>query len=829
MVTYDPHAGIFYRSTKCLQYHVQYFGISAIRGWVSFKSCVPLNTGMEKPFIRKGLSNKIKGEYEVAMQEVAEAAKLDYKQRKLKFIFSFGPSNKKQAKQKPTMPQVKLEPEVDGPIPSEAAVEKKRAEAMQKKPGGSVLEAKSSSSKMEVDSGAEGDKKEGDQKPLRSSGRVKPSSTPHKTKGGGVLSPPPVTKKKKQDPAPTKADLGVPANGHWDGESKMATDIGPPPRLHSKHSSKPPTGRRRSRSESNPLDCEQCLEYITSCEGIELKCTSKPEVFADPNVETSVQPIRMYVQKQYGDSHTPVPTKASVPPNLTSKPLTKGMSTKNVSTNLLSGSAKQPQPVTSRGKGLGRGGRTRSSNGRSSSLSPVLPTHNSASNDGVSSESGYETGKTVQPSLSASRKRKKRITSNSGSGLGASPLVEMHTAEESSTRKRKRGKSSSLSSLPLETAGSGEDQTQSTEEAAAPTKRARRSSTKCSQPLTYSAERSRRNSAALKSAVASDSVLSASVSAHDSGSEVSTNSPTVSTATLPSSSSDESPLVDFNPVAKGFGGGTQELKERKMKQSLLVSDPNLGVCSICDCEGSDLMCTGHCMNLFHMDCLGIVEEPSFNFVCDECLISCGTCFICGKAQGEVRKCSKQKCSKLYHPECVKGNKLFQHGKASSFICPLHACAKCSSIGVSTVNHFNLLQCIKCPLALHKPDCLVAGCEVIDQSRMLCYQHVKISKSTKLYSHINLNTCLECGAIGSLYCCDVCSAAYHLECLDKDSRPTSDTNHWKCPSCAVHDLPTYGSLVITKFGVWRYGAWAYSSLSLSHKSSVVQYFIIRFCL
>ena len=92
MVTYDPHAGIFFRTTKCLQYHVQYFGISAIRGWVSIKSCVPLTTGEEKPFIRKGLSKKIKSEYEVAMQEVAEAAKLDYKQRKLKFIFSFGPS-----------------------------------------------------------------------------------------------------------------------------------------------------------------------------------------------------------------------------------------------------------------------------------------------------------------------------------------------------------------------------------------------------------------------------------------------------------------------------------------------------------------------------------------------------------------------------------------------------------------------------------------------------------------------------------------------------------------------------------------------------------------
>ena len=68
------------------------------------------------------------------------------------------------------------------------------------------------------------------------------------------------------------------------------------------------------------------------------------------------------------------------------------------------------------------------------------------------------------------------------------------------------------------------------------------------------------------------------------------------------------------------------------------------------------------------------------------------------------------------------------------------------------------------LALHKLDCLVAGCEVIGPTQMICYKHVKITKNTKLYSHININTCLECGAIGFLYCCDVCSAAYHAESL-----------------------------------------------------------------
>jgi hypothetical protein len=42
----------------------------------------------------------------------------------------------------------------------------------------------------------------------------------------------------------------------------------------------------------------------------------------------------------------------------------------------------------------------------------------------------------------------------------------------------------------------------------------------------------------------------------------------------------------------------------------------------------------------------------------------------------------------------------------------------------------------------------------------------------------------------------------MECLDEDDRPANDSDSWKCPNCAVHDLPVYGSLVLCKFGVWR---------------------------
>lgn len=835
MVTYDPHAGIFFRTTKCSQYHVQYFGITAIRGWVSVKSCVPLKTGQEKPFIRKGLSKKIKGEYEVAMQEVVEAAKLDYKQRKLKFIFSFRPSRKgeKQSKQESkeigSSVELKVKTEnTEGEPTSKVAVENKT----QVKLSGSVPESRS-----DVDSLP--DTEEDSNLPQRSSDRVKKrklsvSKANCKSKVDTTSSQQVVVD--TTDATVTRDDDSAcitpgPSNGQWDGAGNIAAEVCSPS-LHSMHSSKSSSSRRR-RSESNPMECGQCLEYVTGSEGVELKCTNKPEIFVDPSIETSVQPILMYVQKQYGNSKTPAPFKASVQPNLNLKPHTKGMSTINLSTNVLSSSAtKQSHTLASRVKGSERGGKAGSVSSRRSSSpsSPMLSAVHGSSNGNISSESGYETGKNLQPVvLLASRKRRRRINSSSCSvsSLAVSPLVSTQTKveeEASVSRKRKHGKSSSLSSLQanngVEAVGGEEDCTASMEAAASPTKRVRRSSAKHSQQpnnsssMLQGAERLRKNTTTPKNGAfdltSSSDTISSSAPNDNNSDGASAVSATISMATPPSSSSEEEPSVDFEFDNTVPESGVQSLssvpkEKKKIKQATdSKSDSKVSVCCICDCEGTDLLtCKGHCMNSFHLDCLGIMEEPGFKFLCDECVISSGTCFICRKGHGEVKKCSKPKCPKLYHAECMQGNSLFQCGKSSSFTCPLHMCAKCTSIGVSTINHSNLLQCVECPLALHKPDCLVAGCEVIDQGRMLCYQHVKISRNANLYSHINLNTCLECGGLGSLFCCDVCSAAYHSECLDEAARPASDTNQWKCPNCAVHDLPAYGSLVITKFGVWRW--------------------------
>lgn len=844
MVTYDPHQGIFYRTTKqkCQQYHVQYFGIKAIRGWVSSKSCSPISDAKEKAFDEKGLSKKAKTEYEVAIQEVTEAAKLDHKQRKLKFIFSFESSGKRhKSKQKldkesssRALPvKVESKEDTDSDHSSKPKYEVTVQDAKRKFNGSVSIPKTSCGDSVAVDPLPKG---RGSTR--RSSGRVKAMESSlsddnkSKLEAGGVLSARSTRNSKtdataKDDSSQTKtAKRGVPTNGEWvAGRGKKAADVPVSPLcLHSQHSSLKAvsTGRRSRSTDTNHLDCDRCLDYIINGEGLELKCTYDPEVLIDSGPEVSMEPILMYVQKQYGRSK-------NGPPNLNRNPLSKGMSTRNLSTDLLSGSTKQPFHLATHLKGRDRG---RKSSGQSNSPSPpVFSAVQPFSSNG--SESEYETGKSIQLALSASRKRKRRTTlsSSSVSSLVSSPLIETHSLEasgeeeaEAATKKRKRGKSLSTSSLHVEiTVNSKKSEilaTEGNEAESSPVKGSRRASANYSEPMvwsSHSANRTRRNSAIQKNPMLNSVLLAdnSSASANDSGSEASL---TASTLTPATSSSEESPSVDFefnNPATELSTSRSQSLslttKEKKKlpKQPMAVASESnkIGVCSICDCEDTDLLaCTGHCMNWFHLDCLGLVGEPSFKFLCDECLISSGTCFVCGKGHGEVKKCSKPRCSKLYHLDCIRDNKLFQRlgkGKSSSFTCPLHVCARCTSIGVSSISHSNLLQCIRCPLALHKPDCLVAGCEVIDHAHMLCYQHIKITKNTKLYSHININTCLECGVIGELYCCDVCSAAYHSECLDQDARPTSDTNHWKCPSCTIHDLPTYGSLVITKFGVWRY--------------------------
>ena len=233
-------------------------------------------------------------------------------------------------------------------------------------------------------------------------------------------------------------------------------------------------------------------------------------------------------------------------------------------------------------------------------------------------------------------------------------------------------------------------------------------------------------------------------------------------------------------------------------------------CCICDSNGGCLAtCNGHCFQAFHLDCLGIMAPPSTGFCCDECLITPTVCFQCNKEDNPTGEslvaCNHGDCGKHYHLSCVHSIKTFVIND-TKLVCGLHSCAKCTGTETSLTT-VKLLQCIRCPLALHKMSCLMAGCEILDDKHMICYTHLNL-KSVSLpqsVGHFNMNTCLDCGEGGNLVCCDFCSAAYHNHCLTDEHKASDSTGQtWLCPCCLSHDLPTYESVVMCKCGSHRYG-------------------------
>ena len=245
-------------------------------------------------------------------------------------------------------------------------------------------------------------------------------------------------------------------------------------------------------------------------------------------------------------------------------------------------------------------------------------------------------------------------------------------------------------------------------------------------------------------------------------------------------------------------------KPKSLKTTPAIATPtssNHMTCAICDSDNGDLItCKGSCLQAFHLDCLGIVKVPKAGICCDDCLTTPTVCHQCRGQGGEpLVSCDHNECDKHYHLSCVRSMDTFMLTEDTISSCGLHSCAKCTSTPNPSTT--SLIQCVKCPIALHKATCLVAGCEVLNDSQMICYTHLDLS-SKSLPTHFNMNTCLDCGDGGTLVCCDFCSAAYHNHCLPEDHRASDSAHKWVCPFCQSHDLPTYESVVICKCGTHR---------------------------
>ena len=48
---------------------------------------------------------------------------------------------------------------------------------------------------------------------------------------------------------------------------------------------------------------------------------------------------------------------------------------------------------------------------------------------------------------------------------------------------------------------------------------------------------------------------------------------------------------------------------------------------------------------------------------------------------------------------------------------------------------------------------------------------------------NADTCCLCNQGGSLLCCDLCPASYHMRCIGEQAKSLPE-GEWACPECAI---------------------------------------------
>ena len=825
MVTYDPKLSIFYRTKQPHQvhYHVQYFGISAIRGWVFSKAIEPVNDPSEKLFPQKGFSQKLRSEYQVAIKELQEAYTLDYKERKLRFIFSFDtPSRSKRPRKESLSSQSRSSSSAESEGPS------KQAQSVKVTSKPSRTSAKNEKLKPNVASRTTVITSTVTKQPSTTTDRGQPSLE----SGDSSVSQRCSETSHDQQPS-TSLRRKRSTSGEHSGQQQTA---------HSTRHQFPKKRKDRCMQEKpGNCWCSECVESIPQ-DVKKLRCSSPPvearELNLDSELNDSVVSLEVCEQQQQ-QQQLPQPTfffqPAFTPLGGLPYPTTNCMYMSLQYASLWPSPAGMPATPPTLGQtpqvfaGLNMfcfdPQRQLLGDGLHNSRvlpfpTPALPSLPSSSFSAprllpppppTAASSSSSTTTTTEPSAPDPSLPSEVTQSQS---MSTPPAVTNDTSPITSSKRPRRSNVRYRSGVvPRQPPEANTPTSSESELAEHPILRYHDKMPALSSSTEPGPER--------KAMVASGNVVGGG----------SIHNITSALLTPPTSSSEDSPSVDLEferPITSCMTATSSELatassseetdvsskpeagRKRKRENKNMENEESSyksGVCCICDQEDKDLLvCGGHCFGMFHLDCLGLMQPPNFKFVCDECLVSSSKCFSCGKSNGEVVKCNKPRCPKLYHLSCIEGNRLFSFDgrKSSSFTCPLHSCARCESIGGTThVSHSNLLQCTLCPLALHKPDCFIAGCEIVNQTHMICYQHIKITKNVQLYSHLNLNTCLDCGKTGSLFCCDVCSAAYHMECLDEGDRPTNDSESWKCPSCTVHDLPVYGSLVLCKFGVWRY--------------------------
>ncbi|EEY65872.1 chromodomain-helicase-DNA-binding protein, putative [Phytophthora infestans T30-4] len=164
------------------------------------------------------------------------------------------------------------------------------------------------------------------------------------------------------------------------------------------------------------------------------------------------------------------------------------------------------------------------------------------------------------------------------------------------------------------------------------------------------------------------------------------------------------------------------------------------LCTLCGDGGLILLCDGPCHRSFHLDCVGMKDEPNDEqWLCPDCAEGRHMCLIC-KQVGEmgvefgVTQCSVAKCGRFYHKGCLAENSRVEWVGKKRFRCPSHFCHACSKQATTNSNkkgedNTGLVSCIHCSQAFH-PDCIPSADKFIRLSKnlMICANHVDGKKA-----------------------------------------------------------------------------------------------------
>ncbi|RLN56226.1 hypothetical protein BBJ28_00014137 [Nothophytophthora sp. Chile5] len=185
---------------------------------------------------------------------------------------------------------------------------------------------------------------------------------------------------------------------------------------------------------------------------------------------------------------------------------------------------------------------------------------------------------------------------------------------------------------------------------------------------------------------------------------------------------------DAEPSAVLFRGG-------------VINDSD-DLCTLCGDGGLILLCDGPCHRSFHLECIGMKDEPNDEeWLCPDCAAGRHMCLICKKvgemgAEFGVTQCSMAKCGRFYHKGCIAKHPRVEWVGKKRFRCPSHFCHSCSLSSQQRVAAPDktaaespvVVSCIHCSQAFH-PLCIPSTGKFMRLSKnlMICANHLRGKK------------------------------------------------------------------------------------------------------